>query len=74
MLRLALADDFAKARKIHRRLYQMFKTIFIEPNPVPIKAALVRAGIVRSAEVRSPLCDMSTANAKVLEAVLAALD
>lgn len=74
MVRLALADDFAKARKIHRRLYPMFKGIFIEPNPVPIKAALLRAGIIGSAEVRSPLCDMTPANAKVLEKVLASLD
>jgi 4-hydroxy-tetrahydrodipicolinate synthase len=74
MVRLALANDFAKAAKIHRRLYPAFKTLFIEPNPVPIKAALARAGIFGSAEVRSPLCDMSAANAKALESVLAKLD
>jgi 4-hydroxy-tetrahydrodipicolinate synthase len=74
MVRLALADDFAKARKIHRTLYPAFKTLFIEPNPVPIKVALARAGIIGSAEVRSPLCDMSAANAKILEGVLAQLD
>ena len=74
MVRLALADEFAQARKIHRALYPAFKTLFIEPNPVPIKVALVRAGIIASAEVRSPLCDMTPANAKALEAVLAKLD
>src|SRR3954469_7982272 len=58
MVRLALANDFAKAGKIHRDLYPAFKTLFIEPNPVPVKYALQRAGIIRSAEVRSPLCDM----------------
>jgi 4-hydroxy-tetrahydrodipicolinate synthase len=74
MVRLALANDFTKAAKIHRTLYPAFKTLFIEPNPVPIKAALVRAGIIRSDEVRLPLCGMSDANAKALEKVLAALD
>jgi 4-hydroxy-tetrahydrodipicolinate synthase len=74
MVRLALENDFAKARKIHRRLYPAFKTLFIEPNPVPIKYALKRAGIVGSTEVRSPLCDMSGANTKILEQVLAQLD
>jgi 4-hydroxy-tetrahydrodipicolinate synthase len=74
MVRLALANDFAKAAKIHRRLYPAFKTLFVEPNPVPLKAALVRAGIIGSAEVRSPLCEMSAANAKLLEQVLAKLD
>jgi 4-hydroxy-tetrahydrodipicolinate synthase len=73
MVRLALANDFAKAAKIHRRLYPAFKTLFIEPNPVPIKAALARAGIFGSAEVRSPLCDMAPANAKLLAQVLAKL-
>ncbi len=74
MVNLALGDEFAKAAKIHRRLYPAFKTLFIEPNPVPIKAALARAGIIGSAEVRSPLCEMSAANAKTLEHVLASLD
>jgi len=71
---LALAGDFTKARKAHQRLYPMFKTIFIEPNPVPIKAALVRAGVIASGEVRAPLCPMQPASAKQLEQVLASLD
>ncbi len=71
MVRLALADDFAAARKLHRRLYPAFKTLFIEPNPVPIKVALARAGIIASAEVRSPLCAMEPGNLKTLEQVLA---
>lgn len=74
MVRLALAGDFAKAGRLHRKLYPMFKTIFIEPNPVPIKVAVARAGLIGSAEVRAPLCEMSAANAKLLEQVLAALD
>jgi 4-hydroxy-tetrahydrodipicolinate synthase len=74
MVKLALANDYAKATKIHRRLYPIFKTLFIEPNPVPVKVALARAGIIASAEVRSPLCDMSAANLKVLEAELKKLE
>ena len=74
MVRLALANDFTAAGRIHRRLYPAFKTLFIEPNPVPIKVALVRAGIIGSAEVRLPLCGMSAASTKALELVLAQLD
>ena len=73
MVRLALAGDFAKAGKIHRKLYPAFKALFIEPNPVPIKVALARAGIIASAEVRAPLCGMSAANEKILVRALAAL-
>jgi 4-hydroxy-tetrahydrodipicolinate synthase len=40
---------------------------------VPVKTALVRAGIIGSAEVRLPLCEMSAANLKILTGVLAAL-
>jgi 4-hydroxy-tetrahydrodipicolinate synthase len=74
MVTLARANDFVKAAKIHRRLYPAFKALFIEPNPVPIKAALVRVGIISSGEVRSPLCDMAPANARALDRVLAQLD
>jgi 4-hydroxy-tetrahydrodipicolinate synthase len=74
MVRLALANDFAKAARFHRRLYPIFKTLFIEPNPVPVKYALKRAGIIRSDEVRSPLCEMSPASVTTLESALAQLD
>jgi len=71
MVQLALGNDFAKATKLHRRLYPIFKTLFIEPNPVPIKFALARAGIISSAEVRPPLCEMGAATTKALLQALA---
>ena len=70
----ALADDFAKARKLHRRLYPLFKALFVEANPGPIKFALVRAGIIASAEVRLPLSEISPSSARALVAVLDSLD
>jgi 4-hydroxy-tetrahydrodipicolinate synthase len=74
MVALAAANDFRGAARLHRRLYPIFKALFVEPNPVPIKAALKRAGLIASAEVRSPLCPMSEANARILERALAQLD
>jgi 4-hydroxy-tetrahydrodipicolinate synthase len=73
LVQLALANDFAKARKLHRQMYPAFKALFLEPNPVPIKAALVRAGIISTPEVRPPLCEMSEASASALEKALAAV-
>ena len=70
MVNFALANDYAKATKIHRKLYPIFKALFIEPNPVPVKTALARAGIIGTAEVRSPLCEMTDANRAVLEQAL----
>jgi 4-hydroxy-tetrahydrodipicolinate synthase len=65
----ALAGDFTKARSIHERLYPLFKDLFIEPNPVPVKYALARDGRMQP-DVRLPLCEMSAAAAEKLEATL----
>lgn len=70
MVNLALEGDYAKARKLHRRLYPVFKTIFVESNPVPVKAAMVRAGVIGSEEVRAPLSALTDANRKTLFGVL----
>ena len=70
----ALAGDYAKARALHRRLYPVFKTIFIESNPAPIKFAMARAGIIGSADVRPPLCEITPASRDALVAVLKAFD
>ena len=66
----ALAGDFRKAARLHRRLYPLFKALFIETNPVPIKTALAEAGRIGSAEVRLPLCEMSPENRAALRRVL----
>jgi len=53
--------DLKRAEGLHRKLYWLFKDLFIEPNPVPIKTALSWRGTIL-AEVRLPLCEMSGAN------------
>jgi 4-hydroxy-tetrahydrodipicolinate synthase len=73
MVRFALNNDFAKAGKLHRKLYPAFKALFIEPNPVPMKVALVRAGLIASADVREPLSEMTPANLQILTKVLASV-
>ena len=71
MVAHALANDYAKARALHRRLYPVFKNIFIESNPSPIKAGMARAGLIGSAEVRLPLCPLTDESRKTLFATLA---
>jgi len=71
MVRHALADDFSKARKLHRQLYPVFKALFVEPNPVPVKAAMVAQRLISSPEVRLPLTGMSKTSAAVLNEALA---
>ena len=72
LVALALKEDYVKARALHRRLYPVFKTIFIESNPSPIKFALAQAGIIGSDEVRLPLSPLSAEGRKVLGATLKA--
>ena len=55
------SGDVKSAAKLHRKLFPLFKDLFIEPNPVPIKTALGWHGAI-SGEVRLPLCEMSEAN------------
>lgn len=69
---LALAGEYGRARTLHRRLYPLFKSFFIESNPSPIKFAMARAGMIGSAEVRLPLCPLSAASRQVLLGDLAA--
>jgi 4-hydroxy-tetrahydrodipicolinate synthase len=71
MVRAAMGGDYARAQKLHRRLYPFFKAIFTEPNPAPIKAALAKAGVISSAEVRLPLCIMSPAGVAAVQRSLA---
>ncbi len=67
------AGDYKTARRMQRRLAGLFKDLFIEPNPVPVKTALAWRRQM-SAEVRLPLCEMSPANATRLRETLAAFD
>lgn len=60
---------FDEARALHAKLAEIFKVLFVEPNPVPVKHAMRRAGLIGSSEVRLPLCEMSDANRRLVEQV-----
>src|SRR5436190_1272613 len=55
------AGDTKSARDQHLKMLPIFKDLFIEPNPVPVKTALSWRGVM-SAECRLPLCEMTAAN------------
>ncbi len=61
------------ARALHERYYPLFKELFVEPNPVPIKTALSLAYDWITADVRLPLCEMSSKNLEQLRRTLAAV-
>jgi 4-hydroxy-tetrahydrodipicolinate synthase len=66
---LAAAGDFAAAREIHLRLFPLFKALFVETNPIPVKAALAMLGRIRP-ELRLPLLPMEPGNQRALQGVL----
>jgi 4-hydroxy-tetrahydrodipicolinate synthase len=55
------AGDFGSAETLQRKMGPLFKDLFIEPNPVPVKTALAWRGAI-TFEVRLPLCEMTEAN------------
>jgi 4-hydroxy-tetrahydrodipicolinate synthase len=61
LVRACESGDLKSAATLHRKLLPLFKDLFIEPNPVPVKTALGWRGVM-SGEVRLPLCEMSEAN------------
>lgn len=65
----ANSGDYAKAREIHFRLAPLFKALFIETNPLPVKAALAQMGLIKNV-LRLPLTPMSDAGQAKLTPVL----
>jgi 4-hydroxy-tetrahydrodipicolinate synthase len=66
----ALKGDFAEALRIHTRFYPLFRNLFIEANPVPVKFTMRETGMISSTEVRSPLCELEDRSKQVLLANL----
>ncbi|MBO5781034.1 MAG: 4-hydroxy-tetrahydrodipicolinate synthase [Opitutales bacterium] len=59
LVNFCLNSEWEKAQALHDKLLPLFKDLFIEPNPVPAKYALAKAGMIASSAVRLPLCRMS---------------
>jgi len=72
LVRAAREGQMARAEQMHRRLYPLFKNLFIESNPSPAKYALsLTMGL--SPELRLPLVEMNEENRHIVRATLADL-
>ncbi len=67
-----LRGDSQKARHLHSLLFSLTKTLFIETNPIPVKAALQEMGLCQD-QVRLPLTPLSKENRRVLKKELFAV-
>ncbi len=59
------------ALKLHAKFYPIFKDLFIETNPVPVKGALAMMGVIEES-YRLPLVPMASKNREALKKTLKA--
>jgi len=69
LVRAFAAGRPAAALRLHDKYYLLFKDLFLETNPVPIKAALAMVGQIEE-EYRLPLVPMNPKNREMLKATL----
>jgi 4-hydroxy-tetrahydrodipicolinate synthase len=69
MTAAALAGDWATARRLHYAMLPLARVLFLETNPIPIKAAMAMMGYCRD-ELRLPLLPMSEAPRTKLRSVM----
>jgi 4-hydroxy-tetrahydrodipicolinate synthase len=65
----AAAGNWAKARELHYKVFPLSEGLFIEANPIPVKAALAMMGKIAD-EIRPPLYPMTGANREKIRKIL----
>ena len=65
MCSAALSGGLAKARSLHLRLFPLVKALFVETNPIPVKAALEMMGLCGGLP-RLPLTPLEAKNRPAL--------
>ena len=69
----ALQDGkFQEAEKMHERLLPLFKALFVEPSPIPAKAAMAQLGLMDNS-LRLPLVPATEATEALMKETLQAL-
>ncbi len=61
-----LSGNAAEAERLHKRLYPLFRDLFIETNPGPVKSAMFMKGLLKEESYRLPLCPISEKSREVL--------
>jgi 4-hydroxy-tetrahydrodipicolinate synthase len=69
LVRAFQRGDTAGALRLHQRLLPLFRALFCETNPIPVKAALALQGRIRD-ELRLPLTRLSQPNRQRLQVTL----
>ena len=69
MCAAALAGDLKRARRLNAELLPLHFKLFVEPNPVPAKWALAKAGRIDGG-IRLPLVPLSKQNEAIVQGAL----
>jgi 4-hydroxy-tetrahydrodipicolinate synthase len=69
MVRAFAQGDSAKALRLHAHYFQFFKDLFVETNPVPVKAVLAMQGLIEE-QYRLPLVPLADGNRAKLKATV----
>jgi 4-hydroxy-tetrahydrodipicolinate synthase len=72
LVRLAVNGDFAGARAIQRQYMALLQVNFVESNPIPVKWAMSRMGLLDPV-YRLPMVPPSDSNQKKIDQVLESL-
>jgi len=67
----AIAGDSGRAMEIQRQLMPVHRHLFVEANPIPVKWAMARMGLMGGA-LRLPMTPLAQGNHAVVEAALRA--
>ena len=70
LCRLAREGNFAEARQLNQRLMHLHQKLFVEPNPVPVKWAAKKLGLIATDTLRLPMVPLSAAACPVVEQAL----
>jgi 4-hydroxy-tetrahydrodipicolinate synthase len=66
MVKALLEGDWDRGRELHYELLPLFRALFVETNPIPVKTAASLLGLC-SDEMRLPLIPMSGENLRLLQ-------
>jgi 4-hydroxy-tetrahydrodipicolinate synthase len=69
MVNAALDGDMPAAEDLNKELAPLFEAIFIETNPIPVKAALAMKGMLKEV-YRLPICELMPESREELTKVL----
>jgi len=69
MTHLALKGKWDEARELHLKYYCLFRDLFIDTNPIPVKAAMAMMGLIEEV-YRLPLCPMNNKLKKQLRGTM----